>query len=78
MGAWRLAGGVLAQSHRYEDAMNKVRLGGYTTLNLRSEYSFDQHWSVQARLENALDKGYETAAFYPAMGRTFFLSIRYQ
>jgi outer membrane cobalamin receptor len=34
--------------------------------------------SVQARLENALDKGYETAAFYPAMGRTFFLSIRYQ
>lgn len=77
-GAWRFAGGVLAQSHRYEDAANKVRLGGYTTLNVRSEYAFDQHWSVQARLDNALDKGYETAAFYPAMGRTFFFSVRYQ
>ena len=35
-------------------------VGGYTVLNLRTEYRFNEHISVFARVENVLGAKYET------------------
>ena len=63
---------------RYDDAANRNRLGGYGLLDLRAEYRMTPVWKIQLRVENALDKRYETAAYYNQPGFGAFLSLRYQ
>jgi len=74
----RLGISSLAQSHRYDDAANNQRLGGYGILNLTAEYNFNKHWALRARVENVLDKEYETVRFYNTQGQFWFVSFHYQ
>lgn len=53
------------------------RLGGYTLLNLSGQIRFTQAWSVEGRIENLTDKDYENAFGFNALGRMFYLSLRY-
>jgi len=69
---------VLAQGHRFDDPANTRRLGGYTTVDLRAEYRIAKAWTAQARVENVLDKDFETAAFFNQPGRGVFFTLRYQ
>jgi vitamin B12 transporter len=77
-GPARLSFGFLAQSHRYDDAANTQRLGGYGIFNVNGEYNFDKNWMLRFRLENLLDKDYTTAAFYNTPGRVWFVSLHYR
>ncbi|MBK9219194.1 MAG: TonB-dependent receptor [Uliginosibacterium sp.] len=77
-GAWRFGTSVLAVGKRYENAANSVKLGGYATLDLRAEYRLAPAWRIQARIENLLDKSYQTAYGYNQPGVGAFLSLRYQ
>jgi vitamin B12 transporter len=77
-GPARLGVGLLAQSHRYDDAANTQRLGGYAILNANYEHRLNKHWAFRLRLENVLDKQYETARFYNTPGRFWFISLHYQ
>jgi iron complex outermembrane receptor protein len=73
---------------RYSGDFANVRdkLAGYTTLDLQAAWNI-RPWTLTARLLNALDKryspfaGYSTGIsdyyYYPADGRSFFLSARY-
>jgi len=78
LGNSRLALEYLAQGHRYEDRANDLRLGGYGLLNLHGEYRLGPHWQIRARLDNLLDKAYQTAHHYDMPGRQFWLSLSYQ
>ena len=42
-----LGASVHAEGRRYDDPANKVRLGGYATLDLRSEYRLNDEWRLQ-------------------------------
>ena len=77
-GATRLELSWFTQSARYEDAANTKRLGGYSLFNLTHEYQLNKHWALRTRVENLLDKEYETAYFYNTPGRFWFLSLHYQ
>ena len=66
-----------AQSARYDNIANTRRLPGYATLDLRLEYAVTPDWTLQAQVGNALDREYETAAFYNQEGRTYGLRLRY-
>ena len=75
-------------SRRYSGDFSNVRgtLAGYTTLDLQAAWNL-KPWTVTARLLNALDKRYAPYAgyspwiadhyYYPADGRSFHLSARY-
>ena len=76
-GAGRLGISWLIQSHRYDDAANKQRLSGYGILNLTADYYFNKNWFMRTRLENALDKEYETVRFYNTQRRFWFVSLHY-
>jgi len=69
---------VLAESDRFDDPANTRRLGGFATVDLRAEYALATEWTLQARVENLLDKRYETAAFFNQPGRGAFVTLRYQ
>ncbi|MDM8558113.1 TonB-dependent receptor [Candidatus Parabeggiatoa sp. HSG14] len=77
-GPARLSLNFLAQSHRYDDAANTQRLGGYGILNANFEQNLNKHWKFRIHLENLLDKEYYTAAFYNTQKRFWFVSLHYQ
>ena len=65
-------------SHRYDDAANLVRLGGYATTDLRFEYAINPEWTLQARATNVFDRDYETIAWFNQPGREYGLTLRWQ
>lgn len=77
-GRYRLGTTLLAADKRYDDLANTRRLSGYATLDVRAEVALTKDWRVQARVENLLDKDYETAAFFNQPGRSLYLTLRYQ
>lgn len=68
---------VLAQSHRFDDAENTIRVGGYGRVDLRASYPVAPRWSVRARVENLLDKAYQTANTFNSARRSVFVSLAY-
>lgn len=64
-------------SHRYDNADNSVRLGGYATLDLRLAWALTPRWTLEARADNVFDRAYETIAWYNQPGREYGLSLRY-
>ncbi len=77
-GPMRLGINWLAQSHRYDDAANTQRLSGYGLWHLTGDYQFNKEWTLRCRVENLLDKSYETVRFYNTQGRFWFMSLHYQ
>lgn len=78
LGKFSFGATLLTAGKRYDDLANTRELGGYATVDLRADYALDAAWRVQLRIENLLDKDYETAAFYNQPGRSLFVNLRYQ
>lgn len=77
IGKFAAGGTLFAAGRRFDDSANSVRLDGYTLLDLRASYAFNDALSIQARLENAFDEEYETVAWYNQPGRAFYVTLRY-
>lgn len=72
------AGASLAVvGRRFGDPANTERMGGYTTLDLRTGWHLDPSWMLQARISNALNRDYQTVFYYnqPRLGA--FLTVRF-
>lgn len=79
LGALRLGMGWLAQSERFDYYdTTAVRLAGYGVLNVHAQYDFTPSWWLRARLDNALDREYETADTYNSTGRSLFVTLGFQ
>ncbi len=81
-GDFSLGGTWLLKGHRYNDAANQQRLGGYGLLDLRAAWTFAPHWSTRLSVRNVFDKRYATARDFAGWdylnaGRTVMLSLRY-
>ena len=68
---------VLAQAGRFDDTLNKTKVAGYVTVDLRSTYHLNKNWALSAKLNNLLDKNYQTVNTYNTADRNFFVSIHY-
>jgi vitamin B12 transporter len=76
-GQFDLGANVLAQGDRFDDTLNKVKVGGYVTVDLRTAYHINKNWMLSAKLNNLLDKQYQTVNTFNTADRNFFLSIHY-
>ncbi len=86
-GDWRFASEIVASSARYNDADSQFPLAGYALVNLTADYKINQDWTVQGRLNNALDKEYAlastasifgpTAPAYNTPGSNLFVNLRW-
>jgi len=79
-GAIRVASSLYAEGRRFDDLANTAgkRLGGYGLLDLRAEYRIAPQWQLQGRVDNLLDKRYETAQFFNQAGRGLYLTLNYR
>lgn len=76
-GRWNLGVTGVAEGARWDDVANTIRLPGYATFDLRAEYALTPALTLQAKLANAFDRDYETAAFYNEPGREWHLTLRW-
>jgi len=74
---WQAGASVAAFSHRFDEAANTNRLGGYATLDLRAEVALQPGLSLGVNLNNVAGKVYETVLGYNQPGREAFISLRY-
>jgi vitamin B12 transporter len=76
-GALRLGTALEISGARFDDLGNRERLGGYTVVDLLAEWRVNPGLRLQARLANAFDRDYASAAYYPQAGRQAFVTLRY-
>ncbi|MDN6180536.1 MAG: TonB-dependent receptor [Halomonas subglaciescola] len=81
LGGWTLGGSLVAENHRYNDAANDKRLGGYGKMDLRTTWRFAPAWFARVNVDNVFDKNYVTAFddfqgfAYESAGRSVMLSV---
>lgn len=73
---------VRSESHRFDDAANTVKLGGYTVSAIRASYRLNDEWAIRAKIDNLTDKDYVTASSfslgnYLSVGREAMITIAY-
>ncbi len=68
----------VAQSHRFEDAANNTRIGGYGIVNAHAQYRLNKKWVVRGKIDNLFDKQYQTIRTYNHPGRNLLLTVAYQ
>lgn len=76
-GAFDIGAHVLAQGKRFDDRANRIEVDGFVTVDLRTAYRIDKHWLLSAKLNNLLDKDYQTVATYNNFGRNFFFTVHF-
>ena len=74
---WRWGAEWQLSTMRYDDAANKVVLGGYGVLNLTASRSLTRDWTVLARLDNVADKSYQLANTYATPGRSLWVALKW-
>ena len=76
-GKFNLGTTIKAASESYTDKANSLSLGGYATLDLRTEYALSKDLSLGLKIGNVLDKNYRTNKGYNQDGVNGMLSIKY-
>jgi len=76
-GKFNIGATLQAESKRYTDAANTDSLGGYATLDLRTNYQVAKDWTIGAKIGNVLDKDYQTNKGYNQDGINGLLTISY-
>ncbi|MCG5501238.1 TonB-dependent receptor domain-containing protein, partial [Ectothiorhodospira lacustris] len=76
--AYSIGSTFMAEGSRYDDVDNQDRLGGFALLDLRASYRITPEWRLSGKIQNALDKDYETIQGFNQPGRAFFVTLNYQ
>lgn len=70
-------GTVIAEGRRFDDLGNTRRVGGFVTLDLRAEYQVFEELLLQAKVNNILNKQYQTVAGFNTDDLNVFFTLRY-
>jgi len=60
----------------FDDAANRIRLGGYVLLDFRTSLTVTDHLELYGRVENLTDRHYEVAYQYGTLGRSAYIGAR--
>lgn len=77
LGKVRVGTTLRAESKRYTDAANTDTLAGYGTVDLRADYPLAKYWTIAAKLNNVLDKQYQTNKGYQQDGVNGLVTLKY-
>lgn len=77
-GKWTTGLSFVGQGHRYDNPANTTKISGYGIINMRASYSVSKKFKWKWRIENLLDKKYETAKNYNNSGLGLFVGLQYQ
>jgi len=70
---------ILARGNSFEEDWlgERTRVAGFVTVDLRAAYRLTKNWTLSAKLNNLLDKDYQTVDTYNSPGRNFFFSVHF-
>jgi vitamin B12 transporter len=71
-----LSGTYSVTGDSFNDAGNRTRLKGYELVSLRASQKISDIWSVYARVDNAGEATYQTAAGYGSPPRQAYVGLR--
>ncbi|MGH1410411.1 MAG: TonB-dependent receptor domain-containing protein [Aeromonas sp.] len=77
---WQQFDGSLSwiyQGERYSNAANTAKLGGYSVWDLAVGYKVTPALKVSGKINNLLDKKYQTSVGYPADERAYYVTMDY-
>ena len=77
-GKWYFGGDVQYTAHRDNSEYDDYRLASYTLVNLDARYNLNKNVSLYARIENLLDKDYQTAWSYNQPGRGAYVGVNFK
>ena len=63
---------------RYDDKANTIQLDAYAVTNIYTKLQLSGNWSIRAKIDNLMNKEYQTTDTYNQTGRTAFLSLHYE
>jgi vitamin B12 transporter len=66
------------EGRRYDDLANTLPMGGYLTVDLLTQWSLGDGWTLEGRAANLFDRSYQTAAYYTQPGRNYGVTVRYR
>lgn len=77
MGAWYLGGDIQYNGSRqdYKSVIDTYHLESYWLVNLNARYNINKNVSLYARIENLLNKDYETVYGYEQPGRGAYVGV---
>jgi len=75
----RLTAGAewIGKSYKYDDTANTVRVPGYGLVNLYASLRMGRDWTLRGRVENLMDRAYESESGYRARGRYGVVELAY-
>lgn len=76
-GRFSLGTSFIAEGRRFDDAANTRRISGFVSLDLRAQYEIINGLVVQAKVNNVLDKHYQTVAGFDQDNLNVFFNLRY-
>lgn len=71
-----LGGAVRYSGETFDNATHTIRLAPYALVDLRGEVALSKSVALYGRIENLLDKDYETAYRYGTLGRSVYAGLR--
>ena len=74
----RLGGELLINGQRWDYSNQTGNLPGHALFNLTAGYALTDALQLEARLDNAFDRDYQTAGGYNTPGRNVFVMLRWQ
>jgi len=77
LGDWLLGANVQASGHRFDNAANTRRLGGYALVNFNAQYKLRRDLKLQLNLDNAFDRETTTAYGFASAPRVAMISLRW-
>ena len=75
--AWTLGADAQLAGDRYDTAANTTLLPGYVLINLTASRPLARDRTIQARVDNLLDKSYATAGTCATAGQSVFVSLNW-
>lgn len=76
LGRWTLGGTWRGQTRTHEINLSRIN-AGYGTVDLRAGYQINRDWMLQLKVENLLDRAYQTTWGYNQAGRGAMITLRY-
>lgn len=77
-GAWETGAEWVGVGPRFNTNAETDEMGGYGLVNLTARYVLGKELSIEGRINNLLDKNYETVSGYNTAGFNAFIGLRYQ
>lgn len=68
---------ISSRGDTYDNVSNTTLISSYSLLDLRAEYQIHSKWALGLKVNNVLDKEYETASFYNQDGINVMATLRY-